>query len=206
MIEKTISDAFTENWPMMLIFTVSVVSIRLMYLIVNKQKFMLYKELFMFTALLYAMLLFYVVTFQDVNYGTNNFIPFKEIMRYEFGSAYFIKNILGNIIMFIPFGLFVSYILKTRNIIPIFFIGATTSGIIEYTQLKIGRTFDIDDIFLNIIGCFIGFLIFLIIDIFESKFPKICNTTLFKNLVTILLLIITFIIYLNSDLWGILRW
>ena len=98
MIEKTLQSAVTEQWPMLLIFTVFVVTSRITYLIVHNERFVFYKELFMFTAFLYAMLLFYVVTFQDVNYGTNNFIPFKEILRYEVGSAVFIKNILGNII------------------------------------------------------------------------------------------------------------
>ena len=205
MIEKTLQSAVNENWPMILIFTVSDVTIRIMYLFIHKEKFVLYKELFMFTALLYAMLLFYVVTFQDVNYGTNNFIPFKEIMRYEPGTKLFIKNILGNIILFIPFGLFVSHILRTRNFFPIIFITIVTSGVIEYTQLRIGRTFDIDDIFLNVIGGLIGYLVYLVIDIFETKFPKIFNTILFKNVITIVLLVITVIIYINSDLWGILR-
>lgn len=205
MIEQTITNAFNEQWPMILIFTVFVVITRLTYLIVHKQRFILYKELFMFTALLFAMLLFYVVTFQDVNYGTNNFVPFREIMRYEFGSPLFIKNIIGNIIMFIPFGLFVAYLLKTRKALPTLFITIVTSAIIEYTQLKIGRTFDIDDILLNLVGGFIGYFIYLMFNIFESHLPAFFSTPLFKNILTILILLITFIIYINSDLWGILR-
>ena len=205
MIEETIQNAFNEQWPMILIFTVSIVTIRIVYLIVHKEKFILYRELFYLCAVLYAMLLFYVVTFQDVNYGTNNFIPFKEILRYEFGSPVFIKNILGNIILFIPFGFFISHLLRTKNVLPIMFVSVITSTVIEFTQLKIGRTFDIDDIFLNLIGGMIGYLMFFIIDKFEHKFPDTFNTILFKNIVTILLLIITVIIYVNSDLWGILR-
>lgn len=205
MIEQTITNAFNEQWPMILIFTVFVVITRLTYLIVHKQRFILYKELFMFTALLFAMLLFYVVTFQDVNYGTNNFVPFREIMRYEFGSPLFIKNIIGNIIMFIPFGLFVAYLLKTRKALPTLFITIVTSAIIEYTQLKIGRTFDIDDILLNLVGGFIGYFIYLMFNVFESHLPSFFSTPLFKNILTILILVITFIIYINSDLWGILR-
>ncbi len=205
MIEKTMQNAFRENWPMLLIFTVSVITIRIMYLIVHKEKFIFYRELFLLTALLYSMLLFYVVTFQDVNYGTNNVIPFKEILRYEVGSKMFIKNILGNIILFVPFGLFVSYIMKTRKMWPILFITVVTSGIIEYTQLKIGRTFDIDDILLNLIGGLIGYLIYLVFNVVESHLPKFFSTALFKNMLTIVLLGLTVIIYTKSDLWGILR-
>ena len=77
MIEETLKNAISANWPMFLIFTTVIVTIRIVYLIVHRDKFVLYKELFMLAFLIYAMLLFYVVTFQDVNYGTNNFIPFK---------------------------------------------------------------------------------------------------------------------------------
>ena len=103
MIEQTLKDAVSNNWPMLLIFTVVIVTIRITYLVVHKDKFVLYKELFMLAFLIYAMLLFYVVTFQDVNYGTNNFIPFKEILRYKVGSKVFMRNILANILIFLPF-------------------------------------------------------------------------------------------------------
>ena len=181
---------------MLLIFTVVIVTIRITYLVVHKDKFVLYKELFMLAFLIYAMLLFYVVTFQDVNYGTNNFIPFKEILRYKVGSK---------VLLFVPFGLFVSYIMKTRKVTPILFISAVTSGVIEYTQLKIGRTFDIDDIILNVVGGFVGYLIFIICDTLESHLPAFFSTDLFKNILTIILCVIIFLIYTNYSLWGILR-
>lgn len=205
MIEKTLQSAMNANWPMFFIFTTVIVTIRLVYLIVHKDKFVLYKEFFMLLFLIYAMLLFYVVTFQDVNYGTNNFIPFKEIFRYEIGSKLFIKNILGNIILFIPFGVFVSYILKTRRPPFILIISLITSFVIEYTQLKIGRTFDVDDIFLNVVGGFIGYLIYLVCDVISSHLPSFFRTDAFKNIFTILIVIILILVYSNYSLWGILR-
>ena len=77
MVEDTIRRVFANNYPMIIIFTVVIVTIRLAYLISNRVKFKLYRELFMLSFLLYSLILFYVVTFQDVNYGTNNFIPFN---------------------------------------------------------------------------------------------------------------------------------
>ena len=205
MIQQTLENAITNNWPMIFIFTVAIVTIRIMYLVVHKEKFVLYKELLMLTFLIYAMLLFYVVTFQDVNYGTNNFIPFKEIFRYEIGSKLFIKNIVGNIILFIPFGLFVSYLLKTRRTYTIIVISIVTSGVIEYTQSQIGRTFDIDDILLNVVGGFVGFLLYLIIDILEDHLPSFFKTNTFKNIMAIVIAIALFMVYTNYSLWGILR-
>lgn len=205
MIEETLKNALTANWPMFLIFTTVIVTIRLVYLIVHKDKFVLHKELFMLVFLIYAMLLFYVVTFQDVNYGTNNFIPFKEIFRYEIGSKVFIKNILGNIILFIPFGVFVSYILDTRRPQFIVIISLITSGVIEYTQLKIGRTFDIDDIILNIVGGFIGYIIYLVVDVVSDHLPSFFRTDAIKNIMVIILIVALVVLYTNSSLWGILR-
>ena len=205
MIQSTLRSAFSDNFSMIFIFSVVIVTLRLMYLHVHKQKFILYKETFMFAFLLYALLLFYVVTFQDVNYGTNNFIPFKEILRYEVGSKVFMKNIIGNIILFIPFGFFVATLMKSRKSYPTLVVAAITSIIIEYTQLKIGRTFDIDDITLNIVGGFAGYLIYIIIDVLESHLPQIFRNETFKNIVTIIIVLLLIFVYTNFSLWGILR-
>ena len=205
MIQKTLEMAFSENYPMIIIFTVVIVSIRIMYLIVHKEKFVFYKEMFMLAFLLYALLLFYVVTFQDVNYGTNNFTLFKEIFRYEFGSKVFVHNILGNVILFIPFGYFVSHVMQTRKIYASFIITIITSCIIEFIQLKIGRTFDVDDIILNMFGGIIGFLIFLIIDIIEKKLPSKFRTPFVKNILVIVLIVLLTLLCSKYTFWGILR-
>lgn len=205
MIENTLKMALSENYPMIIIFTIVIVAIRLMYLFVNNEKFVFYKELMSLVSLLYALLLFYVVTFQDVNYGTNNFVPFKEIFRYTFGSKVFIHNIIGNIILFVPFGYFVAHIMKTKNVFPTIIISLITSSVIEFTQLKIGRTFDVDDIILNIIGSFLGCLIYVIIDSIETRLPVFFRSNLFKNIIVILFVILVVILYSKYTFWGILR-
>ncbi len=205
MIQDTLKNALNDNFSMIFIFSVVIVALRLMYIHVHKEKFVLYKETFMFAFLLYALLLFYVVTFQDVNYGTNNFIPFKEILRYEVGSKVFIKNIVGNIILFIPFGFFVAHLMKSKKLYPTLVVSMITSIVIEYTQLKIGRTFDIDDIILNITGGFLGYLIYIIIDTLEDHMPQVLKTETFKNIITIIIVLLLIFVYTNFSLWGILR-
>ena len=205
MIQDTLKNALNDNFSMIFIFSVVIVALRLMYIHVHKEKFVLYKETFMFAFLLYALLLFYVVTFQDVNYGTNNFIPFKEILRYEVGSKVFIKNIVGNIILFIPFGFFVAHLMKSKMLYPTLVVSMITSIVIEYTQLKIGRTFDIDDIILNIAGGFLGYLIYIIIDTLEDHMPQVLKTETFKNINTKIIVLLLIFVYTNFSLWGILR-
>lgn len=205
MVEDTLREVFANNYPMIIIFTVVLVSIRIAYLISNKVKFKLYRELFMLSFLLYSLILFYVVTFQDVNYGTNNFIPFKEILRYEFGSSFFVHNVLGNILLFIPFGFFVSYIIRNKKPFYIIIITFITSIVIEFTQLLIGRTFDVDDVFLNIIGGFLGYLIYLIMNLVYDKLPEILKKTWVKNICLILIIIGIIVLYFSTTLWGIIR-
>lgn len=205
MVQNTITAAFSENYPMILIFTAVIVSLRLVYLVVHKEKFVFYKEFGSLVFLLYSLILFYVVTFQDVNYGTNNFIPFHEIMRYEFGSSFFIHNIIGNIILFIPFGYFVSYILKTKRPFALLVVSFITSIVIEYTQLKIGRTFDVDDIILNLVGSICGYLVYLVIRLIGDKLPPFFQSQLFKNIFVVVIIIVLVFIYSRSTLWGILR-
>ncbi len=204
MIQDTLLNVFKENYPMLIIFTVVIVAIRLAYLIVNKKEFVFYKELFLFAFIIYSLSLFYVVTFEDNNYGTNNFIPFREITRYELFSSYFIHNIIGNIIMFIPFGYFVSVILKTKKPFAVIIISIITSLTIEITQYLIGRTFDIDDIILNLGGCIIGYLIFLVVHLLEQKFT-IFQKNFVKNILVILFIILLGLLYFKTSLWGILR-
>ena len=141
------------------------------------------------------MCLFEVVTLQDDNYGLSNFIPFHEIFRYEIGSRLFVKNILGNIVLFIPYGYFAADYLKSKKISLIAFLTIILAITIEIVQFHIGRTFDIDDVILNTLGGILGLIIYRIIDNIHNNLPKILKTEGFINFLVILLSIIG-IVYL----------
>ena len=111
MFDVTIVNILSNIWPMIVIFTVILSSYRLAYLLKFKESFVFYDEVLKLGFIIYIMALFYVVTFQDVSWSTSNFIPFKEMLRYEIGSPLFIKNVIGNMIMFLPYGFF--YIILT---------------------------------------------------------------------------------------------
>ena len=130
--------------------------------------------------------MFQVVTFQDVsNIGTNNFVPFKEILRYNLGSRLFIKNIIGNMVMFVPYGFFVSYYSKNVKFTSAFFLVLIASVVIESTQLAIGRVFDVDDILLNVVGGLIGYLLYKLLDKLADICPKVFKSNIFLDLFTI---------------------
>jgi len=192
----TIQAVIDLTWPILVICSVVLISVRLSYIIKNKEKFVFYKELLMFTFIIYILCLFQIVTFQDdVSWSTNNFIPFREILRYNMGSRLFIKNVIGNMFLFLPYGLFTSLYLKNEKPYLTLFLTLLTSCAIETVQLIIGRVFDIDDIILNVLGGFLGYLIYYVIKRIWNKLPEALKSELFLNVlaVIILMFIITLI-------------
>ncbi len=188
-ITTTLQGVIDITWPMVLIACVVIVSLRISYLIKSKEKIIIYKELLSLSFLIYIMCLFQVVTFQDdVSWSSNNFVPFREILRYNMGSHLFFKNVLGNMIMFLPYGFFASYYLKSKKILLPVCLTFITSLSIETVQLVIGRVFDVDDILLNILGGTLGFYIYHIFDFIGSKLPNVLKNEWFLNIVSIAIL------------------
>lgn len=66
---------------------------------------------------------------------------------------------IGNIILFIPYGIFLSTLFKRANLKNIIIYGFIASFIIEISQFLLKRgILDIDDMILNILGVIIGYL------------------------------------------------
>lgn len=195
MFKDNMISIINQTWPMILICCVIVIQLRIIYLYKNKMKLVLYKELLYLISIIYVMCLFYVVTFQDVSWSTSNFVLFKEIFRYKLGTKLFYHNVVGNMLMFVPFGFLVSYFLKLEKVYSILIISLITSVTIEVTQLLIGRVFDIDDIILNVIGGFIGFFLFYILNKIKKHFPSWLKNNLFYSII-MLFIIVLVIIYL----------
>ncbi|WP_338088325.1 VanZ family protein [Lysinibacillus composti] len=70
-----------------------------------------------------------------------------------------IKNLFGNLIMFLPMGIYLPYYSKKINKIGRFtFSMIILLFVIEVTQLVTRRgSFDIDDFILNMVGALLGF-------------------------------------------------
>ena len=190
LFSDNIKAILIDMWPTILLITVVALSMRLTYLLKNKEKFVLYKDLMFYFFVTYILCLFYVVTFQDVSWSTSNFIPFKEILRYSIGSSLFYKNVLGNMVMFVPFGFFVSYFLKLEKLYSVTLITLLTSVTIEVTQLLIGRVFDVDDLLLNLIGGIVGFLLYELVHKLRIKLPNFLKKDYIYNIIMILLIIV----------------
>lgn len=174
-------------WPMLLLFIIVISSIRIMDIVLNKKKLVLHQDLMNLMFIIYLFLLFQLVTTTDFESYSNNFIPFKEIMRYKIDSSLFYRNVVGNIILFVPFGYLVSYYMKKPKYYGILLLTFITSLSTEVIQMYIGRSFDIDDILLNFIGGLIGFLIFKIQSKIIEKLPNFLKKSWLADLLVVVL-------------------
>ena len=176
------------SWPMIAMGVIIAVLLRVTYLFVNKKKLILHEELFKLCFIIYILCLFYAVTFQDVSWSSHNYIPFKEMFRYDLGSSLFYKNIFGNLLLFLPLGIFIAKYVKLVKTSITLIIAFITSLSIEVIQFLIGRVFDVDDIILNVIGCILGFYLYKLFEKFSDKLPKFFHKDIFWDIVTVIAL------------------
>ncbi len=99
---------------------------------------------------------------------------FKEIKRFwehrDTLGIHAMTNLVGNVIIFIPFGFFMPMASKYRSFLSTFACGFLLSLGVEIFQLvtKIG-SFDVDDLLLNTIGACIGYFGFSICCLIRRK-------------------------------------
>lgn|SRR5574344_280655 len=197
MIPKIAIDMLVDLWPMITLFSVVLITMRLFYLKVNHKRFILYRELMSLCFIVYILLLFELVTSTDFESYSNNFIPFKEMFRYHLTSKLFYRNVVGNIILFVPFGYFISYYCKLNKWYQNILVVGITSLTIEVIQSCIGRSFDIDDIILNLVGGLFGYLIYRLSSKLFKKYPQTFKNTFLLDILCIIIIIVLCIIILS---------
>lgn len=91
-----------------------------------------------------------------------NLIPFKTIVFYvkQGFELFAVKNLIGNVIPFIPMGFLLPFYLKKHRLLKTAVISLIFIFICETIQLffMLGY-FDVDDIILNFVGVVLGFFI-----------------------------------------------
>ncbi|MCO7174865.1 VanZ family protein [Sporolactobacillus kofuensis] len=96
---------------------------------------------------------------QRFNYNLNPLLIFQNFKTDSL--FYFLVDDLGNIMLFIPFGLFLSMRFPEFKFGQIGFFGALFSATIEWVQLFLpNRMTDIDDVILNTTGALVGYFLY----------------------------------------------
>lgn len=191
MVSSLILKIFDNIWPMLVVFIVAICFLRFFYLQNHREKFCFYKEFGYLISIIYIWLLFEILTMTELNKSSGmNLVPFEEILRYDVGTKMFNYNVLGNIFIFLPFGFLIGIYVNPKKIWPVLVTTLFTSIVVEFVQLKIGRSFDIDDIILNVIGGLVGYLLYIGGSAIGRRLPAFFRSDLFYNIVCIVLVIL----------------
>lgn len=98
--------------------------------------------------------------------GIVNLVPLRT---FAYDQSY---TILGNVIMFLPFGFCTALLWRRFRWWKALLTGLCVSGLIELWQYFIGRSSDIDDLMLNTLGALCGFWLALIV---RRIFPRFAD-------------------------------
>lgn len=151
--------------------------------------------------LFYMMLIVYAVLMLDLLFRFDlilngsrridrsyNLIPFRTILEYSspnVSRSIVAINLLGNIAVFVPYGLYLQTLRKTKRIGTGFLTVLGTSILIELIQFAFGLgVCDIDDVILNGIGGLLGILLY------QALLKMTKNEDKVKTIATILSLLL----------------
>ncbi len=193
--------AIKNTWPMLALFVIIMAVLKLAKVFINHDKFIFYKEFYSLLFIIYILLLYFLLLSTENAASGVNFIPFQEMTRYAIGSRAFYYNVVGNILLFIPFGYFVSSYLNAKKIHHILFVSLIISLTAEFIQYKIGRAFDIDDIILNCLGSILGFMFYVSILAIKRHLPSFLKNNIFYNILAIIIMVIIGLIFWY--IWGV---
>lgn len=201
---KILKDSIASSWAMICVFLLTIVLVRFFTIIIHHKKVSFYKEAMNLFALFYSLILFSLLTNSEANIGGGyNIMPFTEMTRYTFGSNLFMLNVVGNILAFIPFGYFVSYYVKPKKAFVPMLVSIIISTTVEFIQLFIGRSFDVDDIILNVLGSILGYLLYIGMSAIKRHLPKAFQKDGLYNIICIIIIIIIVVYVLRViGVWG----
>ncbi len=203
MFLDTLNKTILNIWPQLTIFIVVLVAVRIFALRNSSKKISFHEEFLNLLFIVYILLLFELLTGTENNSGSGiNLVPFSEILRYQVGSKMFIYNVLGNILLFVPFGYFVTRYIKGKSLYQIFIISFITSLTVEILQVKLGRSFDVDDILLNVIGGVVGYFIYKLLNSIKNHLPKFLQKDFIYNIICFIILVVI-VLYLYNLSGGI---
>ena len=147
---------------------------RTQYRILGKILFVLY-IIFVFYFLLISEIYGRTGEMQEYHY---NLVLFREIKRFwnyrrRLGIFATATNLLGNVLIFLPFGFFMAMASKYRSFLSTLFYSFAVSLTVEISQLfmKVG-CFDVDDLLLNTIGGMLGFITFAVCNVIRRNYAK----------------------------------
>lgn len=160
-----------------------VIIVRFVYFKITTRKVNIWHEaaLILFVTFCIGLAMNTIMPIRGLEYGLSlenlNFIPFNTLIEmFGKGGDVSILNLIGNIVMFMPFGFFPAVLWNNVKFWQAVNTTFSVSLFIEIVQLFIaGRATDIDDLILNVIGGILGWYVYLIL---KKLFPNFLSKLL----------------------------
>lgn len=96
----------------------------------------------------------------------------RRVSLIPFSQLDSLFNILGNVVMFLPFGFFAALLWRGFGWRRAVLLSFAVTAFIECWQLFVGRYFDVDDLIFNALGVFCGWLPGLAV---KRLFSPVCS-------------------------------
>lgn len=194
VVKSIIEDMWDSIWPMITFISIVAVTIRGAYLFRGSKKFVLHKELLSLIFIIYVLCLYYILM-RKSNVGIN-LIPIVGLFDDITANYGFI---IHNILIFVPLGFFASYYLSNRKAGTMLMVSLLVAGLTEGLQYYMGRGFNIDIVVFNVLGGFVGYLLYVGLMAIKGKLPKFMKSDAFINIVVILLIILVVLFSLDIN-------
>lgn len=194
VVKSIIEDMWDSIWPMITFISIVAVTIRGAYLFRGSKKLVLHKELLSWIFIIYILCLYYILM-RKSNVGIN-LIPIVRLFDDITANYGFI---IHNILIFVPLGFFASYYLSNRKAGTMLMVSLLVAGLTEGLQYYMGRGFNIDIVVFNVLGGFVGYLLYVGLMAIKGKLPKFMKSDAFINIVVILLIILVVLFSLDIN-------
>lgn len=194
VVKSIIEDMWDSIWPMITFISIVAVTIRGAYLFRGSKKLVLHKELLSWIFIIYVLCLYYILM-RKSNVGIN-LIPIVGLFDDITANYGFI---IHNILIFVPLGFFASYYLSNRKAGTMLMVSLLVAGLTEGLQYYMGRGFNIDIVVFNVLGGFVGYLLYVGLMAIKGKLPKFMKNDAFINIVVILLIILVVLFSLDIN-------
>ena len=194
VVKSIIEDMWDSIWPMITFISIVAVTIRGAYLFRGSKKLVLHKELLSWIFIIYILCLYYILM-RKSNVGIN-LIPIVGLFDDITANYGFI---IHNILIFVPLGFFASYYLSKRKAGTMLMVSLLVAGLTEGLQYYMGRGFNIDIVVFNVLGGFVGYLLYVGLMAIKGKLPKFMKSDAFINIVVILLIILVVLFSLDIN-------
>ena len=166
----------------------------------NRQRILLNILLYAVLAF-YLFVLFWLLFMKARSFSSINLVPFYSIGSFLFSDdkllrAFAVTNVGGNIILFVPLGVYLPLFVREKSILKNVFwilLISTSAEILQFV-FKVGAT-DIDDVILNGLGGFLGIIAYRILCSLFVDAHKVKVVVTFLAPIAAILSVIGLIIY-----------